>query len=85
MVENTRIHFPDKYKNTHRKPKRTLNQETQQSNFESNLPCLESEEAPEDVSNIVLNTKEEEENFTMPHITTQNSSQIRLSVVQGED
>ena len=50
---------------------------------------MESEEATEDVSNIVLNSKEEDENFTVPHITTQNSSLRskieRLEVVPGED
>ena len=50
---------------------------------------MESEEATEDVSNIVLNSKEEDENFTVPHITTQNSSLRskieRLEVIPGED
>ena len=54
----------------------------------SNLPCLESEEATEDVGNIVLHSKEEEENVTTPVIITQNSSSIskieRRDVIPSE-
>ena len=77
MVENAKVHFPDEYKKlrqmSNRKPKPFKNQETVNSG-DANLPCLESEEATEGAYNNVLNSKEEDENCTVPHITSQGSS-----------